>query len=42
MFFKLLKSGRGPEIFRVGGKILISAEAALAWRNASGVQISAK
>jgi hypothetical protein len=32
-FYKLLKAGRAPAFIRVGRKILISREAAQAWRN---------
>jgi predicted DNA-binding transcriptional regulator AlpA len=32
-FYKLLKAGRAPSFIRVGRKILISREAAQAWRN---------
>jgi predicted DNA-binding transcriptional regulator AlpA len=32
LFYKLLQSGDGPEVFRVGRRILISSEAAAEWR----------
>ena len=32
MFYKLMAQGLGPETFRVGRKVLISAEAAARWR----------
>jgi hypothetical protein len=33
-FHRLVREGRGPVVMRVGGKILISTEAAKAWRKA--------
>jgi len=33
-FHRLVREGRGPAVMRVGGKILISAESARAWREA--------
>lgn len=32
MFYKILKAGKGPRIMKVGGRTLISAEAASDWR----------
>lgn len=31
-FYKLMSDGRGPKTMRVGGRTLISIEAAAAWR----------
>jgi len=31
-FYQLLKEGRGPKVVRLGGKRLITAEAAREWR----------
>lgn len=31
-FYQLLKDGKGPRLMRVGRRILVSAEAAAAWR----------
>jgi hypothetical protein len=33
-FYKLRSQGQGPEVMRVGARILISKEAAAAWRAA--------
>jgi predicted DNA-binding transcriptional regulator AlpA len=32
MFYKELKAGRGPRLMKVGGRVLITAECAEAWR----------
>jgi predicted DNA-binding transcriptional regulator AlpA len=34
LFYKLLDSGEGPRVMRVGSRIMISKEAAADWRRA--------
>ena len=33
-FYNLLKAGQGPRVMRVGGRVLVSVEAAADWRRA--------
>ncbi len=39
-FYNLLKRGQGPATMRIGSRVLISAEAALAWRRRMEAQTS--
>jgi predicted DNA-binding transcriptional regulator AlpA len=32
LFYRLVKEGRGPRLARIGGRTLITAEAAAEWR----------
>jgi hypothetical protein len=40
LFYQLLKTGRGPKIFRCGERIRISVDAAVAWRRQLEAEIS--
>jgi hypothetical protein len=41
MFYKLMRDNRGPQVMKVGGRTMVSAEAAAAWRRAREAEATA-